>query len=165
VEDGVISGHYETSAVGIRQATGLFYKGAPLQDFELRMSFRQTGGACEVVYRATQRDNYQPTGYSYLMWPSITGAIHETLPNASTRALILKVGDPSPKAAPEQWHDLRIVAEGNHFIHELDGAVVRDVYDPSRALQSGSLALSLHHSGAMQFKNIRLKRLNGGATR
>ncbi len=60
------------------------------------------------------------------------------------------------------WNDYRIVARGNHLIHEINGKTTVDVTDNDAANRSmsGVLALQLHQGPPMtvQFKDIKLKR-------
>jgi hypothetical protein len=81
----------------------------------------------------------------------------EKLPGATPPAEILaayKLGD---------WNELRIVANGNHVQHFLNGKLTADVVDTdeSRAPKSGVIALQLHTGPPMtiQFKDIALKTL------
>lgn len=62
-----------------------------------------------------------------------------------------------------QWHELTIIAKGNHLIHKIDGVTTVEVIDEDEANReyTGIVALQIHTGGAMkaQFKNIRLKRM------
>lgn len=65
------------------------------------------------------------------------------------------------------WNEYRIVAQGNHLQHFINGLPTVDVTDEqaSKAARVGILALQLHAGDPMtvQFKNIRLKSLSGQA--
>ena len=66
----------------------------------------------------------------------------------------LKMGD---------WNELRIVANGNHLQHFVNGVLTADVTDadPAVAPKSGVIALQMHKGEPMtvQFKDIQLKKL------
>ncbi|MDH3719451.1 MAG: ThuA domain-containing protein, partial [Planctomycetota bacterium] len=61
------------------------------------------------------------------------------------------------------WNEYHIIAQGNRFIHKINGVVMSDVTDNHEAgfRASGILALQLHAGPPMkvQFKDIQLKRL------
>lgn len=62
-----------------------------------------------------------------------------------------------------EWNELRIVANGNHLQHFVNGTLTADVTDasPDLASKSGVIALQLHQGPPMtvQFKNVQLKTL------
>ena len=68
---------------------------------------------------------------------------------------------------PEDWNDYVIIAQGNHLQHFINGHLTADVTDeqPAKAARSGILALQIHVGPPMivQFKNLRMKKLSGGA--
>jgi hypothetical protein len=81
----------------------------------------------------------------------------EKLPGATPAADILaayKLGE---------WNELRIVAQGNHLQHFLNGKLSADVLDGDAKLapKSGVIALQLHTGPPMtvQFKDLQLKTL------
>ena len=61
-----------------------------------------------------------------------------------------------------EWHELTIIARGNHLIHKLDGVVTVDITDNQKeeAETSGVIAFQVHRGKAMkaQFKSVRLKK-------
>jgi uncharacterized protein (TIGR03067 family) len=65
------------------------------------------------------------------------------------------------------WNDYVVRAQGNHLQHFINGRPTVDVTDEAaaKAAKSGVLALQLHAGPPMtvQFKNLRLKNLSGGA--
>jgi uncharacterized protein (TIGR03067 family) len=71
------------------------------------------------------------------------------------------------KIKKEDWNDYEVVVQGNHMVHKINGVTTVDVTDEceSKRLKSGVLALQLHAGEPMtvQFKNIRIKTLSGGA--
>ncbi|MCA9066984.1 MAG: DUF1080 domain-containing protein, partial [Planctomycetaceae bacterium] len=60
-----------------------------------------------------------------------------------------------------QWHELTIIARGNHLIHKVDGIVTVDITDNQKeeAETDGVIAFQVHRGNAMkaQFRNVRLK--------
>jgi len=81
----------------------------------------------------------------------------EKLPGATPPADVLaayKIGE---------WNELRIIADGNHLQHYLNGKLAADVIDTDTPLApaSGVIALQLHTGPPMtvQFKDIQLKPL------
>ncbi len=68
-----------------------------------------------------------------------------------------------PDAAPDEWHDYRVLVEGNHHRHWIDGTKTVDVVDldeSGRKLE-GVLAVQVHVGPAMtiQYKDFELKNL------
>jgi hypothetical protein len=83
-----------------------------------------------------------------------------------------KVDVESTVTTPEQlaaaykkgdWNEFRIVANGNHLRHYLNGTLTADITDTDeeKGSKSGVLALQLHRGKAMtvQFKDVQLKTL------
>ncbi|GMV92897.1 MAG: hypothetical protein AMXMBFR82_26750 [Candidatus Hydrogenedentota bacterium] len=73
-------------------------------------------------------------------------------------------GDPWFKL--EDWHEYHLICKGPNLTLYVDGRIVAEVIDNDPAQQdfSGILALQLHSGPPMtvQFKDIQLKRLDGG---
>ncbi len=65
------------------------------------------------------------------------------------------------------WNDYVVIAQGNHLQHFINGKQTVDVTDEceSKRSMSGVLALQLHAGEPMtvQFRNLRVKTLSGGA--
>src|SRR6184192_2355115 len=73
------------------------------------------------------------------------------------------------KIKDQDWNDYRVVAQGNHLQHFINGVQTVDVIDEragGKAAKEGILALQLHLGEPMtvQFKNIRLKTLSESAS-
>jgi hypothetical protein len=64
---------------------------------------------------------------------------------------------------PNDWNDMLIQIEGNHYVVELNGIKVLDFTYPSPATEEGVIALQLHSGGEgrMRFKDIYLRDLTG----
>lgn len=61
------------------------------------------------------------------------------------------------------WNDVVLIAKGNQITYSINGNVTTEMIDESsKALTEGVLALQLHagHTMDIQFKNIRIKRLD-----
>jgi len=62
----------------------------------------------------------------------------------------------------QDWNDVVLIANGNHITYTINGELMTDLTDESpKALQSGVLALQLHHGFVMeiQFKDIKIKEM------
>ncbi|MCC6696405.1 MAG: DUF1080 domain-containing protein [Candidatus Hydrogenedentes bacterium] len=82
----------------------------------------------------------------------------------NTAPLAEAVGDPWFKL--EEWHEYHLICRGAELTLKVDGRHVAEVVDndPKQQDFSGILALQLHSGPPMtvQFKDIRLKKLNAG---
>jgi hypothetical protein len=70
---------------------------------------------------------------------------------------------PVKEFAPDQWHDYRVLVQGNHHQHWIDGHPTADLIDfdqQGRALE-GVLAVQVHVGPAMkiQYKDFKIKHL------
>ncbi len=70
---------------------------------------------------------------------------------------------PVKSFAPDTWHDYRVLVQGNHHEHWIDGHKTADLIDldeNGRSLE-GVLAVQVHVGPAMkiQFKNFKIKHL------
>ena len=70
---------------------------------------------------------------------------------------------PFKEFAPGEWHDYRVLVQGNHHQHWIDGHPTADLIDldeKGRALE-GVLAVQVHVGPAMtiQYKDFRIKHL------
>lgn len=81
------------------------------------------------------------------------------------KEVVGSVGDPadiSRGIEPGQWVEYEISAQGNHFVHKVNGRVSVDVTDrdTQNAAERGKLALQLHVGPAMQieFRRIRIRK-------
>ena len=175
VRDGAIYGHFDTMIGGGKQAsTCLYYRGQPVDDFELRLRFQRLGGSHDVLYRAAERPNFDANGYGYAIWATIVGAVQP--PAGASRGLsipgsaIETEGRLSLHRAEatrtDRWHELTIIAQGNKLRHEWNGVVLREALDEAKERRlSGGLALAMHFGSSttagngILVKDIRLKRL------
>ncbi|MBL9211789.1 MAG: DUF1080 domain-containing protein [Opitutaceae bacterium] len=114
---------------------------------------------------------YEEKGRGIVMGPGekirITGTSKDA--KGKQKAKVDKLGTPSAPAdilaiyKLGEWNELRIVAQGNHVQHFLNGKLTADVTDADaeNAPKSGVIALQLHVGPPMtvQFKNVQLKTL------
>ena len=88
--------------------------------------------------------------------------IKRKIPNKKVTGSLGDTVEMQKQIKSEQWNDYRIVANGNHLQHFINGMQTVDVIDkgPGNA-KSGILALQIHVGPPMivQFKDIRLKNL------
>jgi len=184
VEDGAIVG--ETTAEKPTQGnTFLIWRQGALDDFELALRYRLTGGNSGVQYRSRELTDVGPfvvggyqgdfesgTKYSGILYEEKgRGILAERGQRITITADGRKVpGEPIGTAEDLQksirqgdWNELRIVAQGPKLRHFINGQLMSETVDEQegkRALE-GILALQLHAGPPMkvEFKDIRLKRL------
>ena len=181
IKDGVITGR-STADRPLKDNTFLIWREGLLDNFELRLSYRIRGGNSGVQYRSKDLGNWSVAGYqadleagqrySGILYDERGRGIlaergEKTVVDETGRVKTLgSVGDSAELQAAirhEDWNDYVIVADGNHFIHKINGNVTVDVTDNQldKRSRSGILALQLHAGPPMtvQFKDVRLKRL------
>lgn len=181
VEDGAVTGR-TTAENPTKGNTFLIWRQGEVDDFELRTAFRIVGGNSGIQYRSAEKDKWVIGGYQadFEAGDTYSGILYEERGRGilAERGQQVKIGAdgakqvvktlaPSPDLQAvikkEQWNEYRIVALGNHIVHEINGKTFIDVVDEqtSAAARSGLLALQLHAGPPMtvQFKNVRLKRL------
>jgi hypothetical protein len=191
VKDGAIHGE-TTEQSPAKGNTFLILKDRRFRDFELRLSFRcNASNNSGIQYRSRHVTDGKPAnawvvrGYQHEIrnenkLPSVSGFIYDeggkrgrvclagektvwenggrnvvgTLLDAEAYQKLFKLDD---------WNDVVIIAEGNHFRHFLNGTLILDFTDkdPQLALPEGIIALQLHAGRPMwaEFKNLRIKPL------
>jgi len=188
VRDGLITG--ETKAdPKLTHNTFLVYTNGNFADFELRLSYRITGGNSGVQYRSRALDPGACgpiiTGYQadIVAARTFTGILYEErgrgiLAKRGEKVVVPETeGKPKPqvvgslgdaaelqtKIKDDDWNNYVIVAKGNHLQHFINGALMVDVIDnqASKAAKDGLLALQVHVGPPMtvQFRDIRIKAL------
>ncbi len=184
VQDGAITG--ATSAEDpIKYNSFIIWRQGLVDDFELTLEYRIFGGNSGVQYRsfdAPKVGKWSVGGYQADFEAGDTWS--GTLYGEQYRAILAKRGektvigeDHKPKVvgtvgdADElakkikkgEWNTYHITAQGFHFTHTINGALMIDAEDRDVAsrLRSGILALQLHAGPPMkmQVRNIKLKRL------
>lgn len=181
VEDGAIVGE-TTPENPTKGNTFLIWRQGLVDDFELVLQYRLTGGNSGIQYRSKDLGDFVVGGYQgdFESGPKYSGILYEekgrgilTLrgeritikpdgtkekgePLGDTTALqdAIKAGD---------WNEYRIVAQGPKLRHFINGQLMSETVDEQADKRSmeGMLALQLHAGPPMkvEFKDIRLKRL------
>ena len=189
VENGEIVGR-ATAANPLQANTFLIWRGsrtagrATVGDFELRAEVRLLGNNNSgIQYRARQVGDFGLHGYQCDIHPQpdYTAMLYEEGGRGivATRPSAIRIaadGSKSPldgaalggstPIALDQWREYTIRAVGNRLEHRIDGEVTIIVIDEQqgRAAADGLIGLQLHSGGAyeVRFRNIRLKRVEGG---
>jgi len=184
VEDGAIVGQ-TTADKPIKANTFLIWRQGTLDDFELRLSFRLTGGNSGVQYRSREFTDVGPFvvgGYQgdFESGTKYSGILYEERGRGilTLRGQRITIdadgtktpGEPIGTAEDLQksiklgdWNELRIVAKGPKLQHFINGQLMSETVDEQegkRALE-GILALQVHQGPPMkvEFKDVHLKRL------
>ena len=179
VKDGAITGVTDGS---LKMNRFLTWKNSTIRNFDLRMKVKiSPGGNSGIQYRGKSRPDLGldvVTGYQCDVvadTPVYNGMLYEEkgrriLSHTGEKVVIDEKGRPwvvgllpFKNFAPGQWHDYRVLVEGNHHRHWIDGYPTADLIDldeNGRALE-GVLAMQVHVGPAMtvQFKEIRIKHL------
>lgn len=179
VEDGCLTGVTDGKLDYNRFIT---WKDGQVKNFELRVKVKATkGGNSGLQYRGLERPDlgeWVVTGYQCDVVPDkddYNGMLYEE----RGRRILAHTGEKviiDPQAQPwvvgklpihsfpsEQWHDYRVLVEGNHHQHWIDGVQTVDVIDldeTGRALK-GVIAVQVHRGPVMkiQYKDFFLKSL------
>ncbi len=193
VKDGVIHGQ-TTPEKPARGNTFLIWRDGKLKDFELRLRFRLENGNSGVQYRSKEVSKWVVSGYQAEVEnnPGKVGFLYhergrgwltnvgdfmviddkgkkEVVSNVSDVDELVKTGYYEEKG----WNEYRIIAQGNHIVHYLNGYQTIELIDNDRvtnpddpkdtkgAAREGILALQIHQGPPMvvQFKDIRIKNL------
>jgi hypothetical protein len=190
VEDGAITGR-TTKENPTKGNTFVIWAGN-VGDFELRLSYKIVGGNSGIQYRSARTRTAGTNGWvvggyqaDFEAGDHYSGILYEergrgTLAERGQKVVIDakgkinvagSVGDADKIQAgikKEDWNDYVVTAKGNHLTHAINGMTTIDLVDEqeSRAATSGILALQLHAGPPMvvQFKNIRLKTFDSGAS-
>lgn len=180
VEDGCITGK-TNGPDHLKYNKFLIWEGSAA-DFEFRCEFRLEGeNNSGVQYRSVhdkERGEFVCVGYQADIHanPPFTGMLYDekgrgiiakrgekVVVTADGKKQVTKLeGEVKPVDLTE-WHELTIVARGNHLVHKIDGVVTVDVTDNQKAEAEteGVIAFQVHRGKAMkaQFRNVRLKKL------
>jgi hypothetical protein len=181
VKDGAIVGE-TTAANPTKGNTFLIWRQGLVDDFELRLRYRLSGGNSGVQYRSKDLGDFVVGGYQgdFESGTKYSGILYEEkgrgiLAERGQRITIdaegKKVqGEPIGAAADLQkfiklddWNDVTIVAKGNKLCHFINGHLMTETTDEQAAKRAmeGVLALQVHAGPPMKLevKDIRLKRL------
>lgn len=179
VVDGVLTG---TTDGTLKSNQFLIFEGEPLKNFELRVKVRinETGNS-GLQYRSLRRPDLGKGVVSGSQCDIVGNAagFNGMLYEERGRRILARTGQkvvidekarpwiidkmPVQKFPSDEWHDYRILAQGNHLRHWIDGHCTVDVIDCDEAgrLLQGLLAVQVHTGAAMkvELKDIYLKRL------
>lgn len=180
VKDGAITGQ-TTDTNKTEGNTFLIWKEGPVDDFELRLSYKIVGGNSGIQYRSQDKGKWSVGGYQADIDSTdrYSGILYEeqgrgilaergqkTRIGADDKVqVVASLGDPKEIQAgikKEDWNEYILIAQGPQLTHIINGRVTAQVDDGESAkrVKSGILALQLHAGPAMtvQFKNIRIRR-------
>ena len=179
VEDGCLTGKTDGT---LRYNRFLTWRGGTLRNFEMRVQVKVSpGGNSGLQYRGTERPDLGETvvtGYQcdvVAKRPDYNGMLYEErgrriLAHSGEKVVIDPNGQPWVVGSfplksfpPGEWHEYRVLAEGNHYRHWIDGEPTVDVIDldeKGRKLK-GVLAVQVHVGPEMkiQYKDFYLKTL------
>jgi len=185
VEDGAIVGQ-TTAEKPTRGNTFLVWRKGEVADFELVLKYKIEGGNSGIQYRSRedpqkwgrwviggyQADIDAANTFTGILYGErdrgiLCGRGQKVVIGPDHKPKVVgELGDPAELARAiraNDWNQYRIVAQGFHFIHEINGVVMADITDEDLQMRkaSGLLALQLHAGPPMkiQFRDIRLKRL------
>jgi choline-sulfatase len=179
VEDGALTGVADGS---LKMNRFITWTGSTVRNFDLQVKVKvSAGGNSGLQYRGTMRPDLGPdivTGYQCDVVsdnPDYNGMLYEEkgrriLSHTGEKVIVDVDGQPwiiekmPVKNFPaDQWHDYRVLVQGNHHQHWIDGHPTADLIDldeKGRALE-GVLAVQVHVGPAMkiQYKDFKLKKL------
>ncbi len=177
VEDGAIVAR-TTDEAPIDGNTFLIWKGGRPADFELVAEFKIESGNSGIQYRSrvVDEDKFVVSGYQADIdfGNKFAGILYEEkargiLALRGTKVEIRPDGEKQVEAFataeelasgihPGQWNEFRVVADGNHLTHYINGTKVSETIDrqSDKAAESGVIALQVHRGPAMvvRFKNL-----------
>lgn len=185
VQDGAITG-ITTAENPTQGNTFLIWKGSEPKNFELRLDYKIEGGNSGIQYRSFEVKD-QPWVVGGYQGDIEAGNTYSGINYGERfRGILALRGqktvigeDHKPKVVEEfakgadlqnvikkdGWNTYRIVANGFKFDHFINDTLMSSVTDEDKAERrdSGVLALQLHAGPPMkvQFKNIRIKNLDG----
>ena len=185
VEDGCITGR-TTKEKPTKGNTFLVWQGGEIGDFEFTFKYKIVGGNSGVQYRSKVVDEkaFVVSGYQadFEAGKTYSGILYEEKGRGILaqrgQKTVIKDGEKPGKAKvevtgevgksaeiqakikAEDWNEYRIVAQGGHLQHYINGVQTVDVTDETAVgAKKGILALQLHAGPAMvvQFKDLVLK--------
>ena len=179
MKDGVLTGVTDGS---LKMNRFITWKGSTIRNFDLRVKVKVTeGGNSGIQYRGTSRPDLGldvVTGYQcdvVANVPKYNGMLYEEkgrriLSHTGEKVIVDTDGQPwivgqmpVKTFEPDQWHDYRVLVQGNHHQHWIDGHPTADLIDldeKGRRLE-GVLAVQVHVGPAMkiQYKDFKIKHL------
>lgn len=192
VKDGAIVGQ-TTADNQTKKNTFLVYTADTVEDFELRFSYRVKGGNSGVQYRSEVLSKWVVKGlqadfedqmhdgkdrFSGMFFEEngrmfmgqrgdvVLVRTNEQNPKKPLLEKIASVGDPvelETYIKRDDWNDYIVLAQGNVFIHMINGHVMSVGIDEDKLnfRKSGVLAWQLHAGPPLkiEMKNIRIRRI------
>lgn len=179
VKDGALTGVTDGS---LKANQFITWKDHTVRNFDLRVKVKVTkGGNSGLQYRGKSRPDLGldiVTGYQcdvVANIPKYNGMLYEEkgrriLSHTGEKVIVDEQGQPwvvgempVKEFAPDEWHEYRVLVEGNHHQHWIDGHQTADLIDldeDGRALE-GVLAVQVHVGPAMtiQYKDFKIKHL------
>jgi Domain of Unknown Function (DUF1080) len=185
VKDGCITGT-TTKEKPLKNNTFLVWKDGVVSDFELTFKYRIEIGNSGVQYRSKIVDaaGFVVSGYQadFEAGKTYSGILYEEkgrgiLAKRGQKVTVKESGDEKKPTLEvtgevgnsdeiqsaiknEEWNDYKIVVQGNHLQHFINGKATVDITDETAAgAKSGILALQIHVGNPMvvQFKDMVLK--------
>jgi serine/threonine protein kinase len=181
VKDGAITASDATSRE--RHPEAIFWRGEPVEDFELQLSFRIDTGNSGIYFRAKHLDGYEVGGYQFEInfdrpgiliesggdrarrEPSRRGLVTTAtflFADKKDKVTVLKSLGTMRPLRSNDWNEVAIIARGNRVTHKLNGRTVIDATDEyEQRPRNGLVALEVYglDPTTVRFRNIRLKRL------
>lgn len=179
VEDGALTGKTDGS---LKANSFITWTDSTIRNFDLRVKVKVTkGGNSGIQYRGQSRPElglYVVSGYQCDVVadvPEYNGMLYEEkgrriLSHTGEKVIVDAEGQPwvvgtfpRKEFEADQWHDYRVLVEGNHHQHWIDGHPTADLIDfdeQGRALE-GVLAVQVHVGPEMtiQYKDFMIKHL------
>lgn len=179
VKDGALTGVTDGS---LKMNRFITWKNSTVRNFDLQVKVKVTaGGNSGIQYRGTSRPDLGldiVTGYQCDVVadnPKYNGMLYEErgrriLSHTGEKVIVAADGQPwivgempVKEFVSDEWHDFRVLVEGNHHQHWIDGHLTADLIDfdeQGRALE-GVLAMQVHVGPAMtiQYKDFKIKHL------
>jgi hypothetical protein len=170
VQDGAITGKTgEDAETKLKHNTFLVWRGGTVGDFELSFKYRIVKGNSGVQYRSREleKGEFGPilSGYQadFEAGKTYSGILYEERGRAILarrgEKTVIKPNAENPKKPVVEV--VKIVAQGNHLQHFINGRQTVDVTDEdsANAAKEGLLALQIHQGPPMvvQYKDIVLK--------
>ena len=161
----------------------LIWRGGKVKNFELRVMLRQTGNNSGIQYRSrelTEVGKWSIGGYQCDIHPTpannamlydergrgiVAQNGQEVIVDAAGTRWLVKESSPIEVVVPD-WNEYKIIARGNHLIHQVNGKTTADIIDHQESEREleGLLAFQVHRGPAMkvEIKDIFLKELPDG---
>jgi len=179
VEEGALTGKTDGT---LKRNHFITWKDSTIRNFDLRVKVKvSAGGNSGIQYRGTSRPDLGldvVTGYQCDIVannPNYNGMLYEEkgrriLSHTGEKVIVDPNGQPwivdqMPVKVFEsdQWHDYRVLVQGNHHQHWIDGHPTADLldFDTKGRVTEGVLAVQVHVGPAMkiQYKEFKIKPL------